>query len=184
MSFYITPVRRLCIVRACGLFVLAIVVALFPIVFKGQVDSAGRVGGYCAAGLLALGGLLNLWWARRAPPDAAVTPIFQLTPLREQIRVVQRAFWLSVTIVPLGIIWWIYDLWQLESGAAQRVSVWAPVAMIYEYLGFWPSVASMLFLGIALPALLAFKRHGLRSRASTNENQAGRTKHEEGAADG
>jgi hypothetical protein len=32
------------------------------------------------------------------------------------------------------------DLWRLETGEVEHVFEYAPVALIYEHLGFWPAV--------------------------------------------
>src|SRR5262245_1361814 len=44
----------------------------------------------------------------------------------------------------------VYQLAQLEFGMAQSVTVWAPVAMMYEFFGFWPAVLFVPVLGIVV----------------------------------
>jgi hypothetical protein len=41
-----------------------------------------------------------------------------------------------------------YELVQLEYGGAERVTVWAPVAGLYNALGFWPAVLFFPALGL------------------------------------
>ena len=44
-------------------------------------------------------------------------------------------------------IWVFYDLSRLESGAIESTRVWAPIAMLYESLGFWPAVSVLPAFG-------------------------------------
>jgi hypothetical protein len=50
-----------------------------------------------------------------------------------------------------------YQLMQLESGAAQSVRVWGPVALFYESLGIWPAVLCVPVLGLLILLGLARK---------------------------
>jgi hypothetical protein len=99
MSFYETPVRRLCIIRACGLFVLALAIGAFS--FAPDVDAEGRIFCYAGAGLCALMGLFNLWRARRSDPDATVTSIPDRAPIPAQISYFRRMLLLSAIAFPI-----------------------------------------------------------------------------------
>ncbi|MBK8562476.1 MAG: hypothetical protein IPN76_03800 [Saprospiraceae bacterium] len=46
-------------------------------------------------------------------------------------------------------IWIIHDLNKLESGEIESVRIWAPIAMLYEILGYWAAV-------LIMPALCLF----------------------------
>ena len=124
MSFYITPARRLCIVRACGLFVLAVVLSILPLIYR--IDSLGLVFLCILAGLCVIGGVLNLWRAHRTRPKATVTIIPQFAPVREQIRHYRRVFWLSLIALPAATAWVAQDL-QIRK-PVNNVSVFAPIA--------------------------------------------------------
>lgn len=155
MSFYETPLRRLRIVRACGLLIVALVIGLLPFVL--DLDEEGVIFCYAGGGFCMLLGMLNLWLARRASPDETVTEIPERAPVPAQIRYYRRAFWLSAITFPVMTIWVAYDLHQLESGAAKNVRIWAPLVPIYEHLGYWPTVLSLLLFGVGCCVILAFK---------------------------
>jgi len=43
--------------------------------------------------------------------------------------------------------WFYYDLSRLESGEIESTRVWAPIAMLYDTLGFWPAVCLLPAIG-------------------------------------
>ena len=165
MRFYETPVRRLCIVRACGLLVLALGIAAFS--FAPDVDAQGRIFCYAAVGLCVLMGLFNLWRARRSAPGATVTPIPDRAPIPVQIYYFRRMLLLSAIAFPIMTIWVAYDLHQLESRAVERVTIWAPLVPIYEHFGYWPTVISLPVLGIVCCGAFIYKLRKLRTHDST-----------------
>ena len=73
MGFFETPIRRLCLVRAAGCFVLA--VALAGLSFTRDVDNWGRYFCHAAAGVCLGGMVLNIWRARRTPVQATLSAI-------------------------------------------------------------------------------------------------------------
>ncbi len=42
----------------------------------------------------------------------------------------------------------VSDLNDLESEAVSSVSVWAPIAFVYEHFGYWPAVLLVPALGV------------------------------------
>lgn len=45
------------------------------------------------------------------------------------------------SLLAAGLAVWVYhDLAAVDSGAVESVSVWWPVALLYEHVGFWPAV--------------------------------------------
>ena len=52
----------------------------------------------------------------------------------------------SAIIVCTGMT--AYELVQLEYGGAERATVWAPLAGLYNALGFWPAVLFFPALGL------------------------------------
>jgi hypothetical protein len=161
MSFDETPLRRLRIVRACGLLIVALVIGMLP--FALDLDREGIIGCYAGCGFCMLLGILNLWLARRASPDEFVSESPERAPVPVQIRYYRRALWISAITFPVMTIWVAYDLHQSETGAAANVQIWAPLVPIYEHFGYWPTVLSPLLLGVACCVFLAFK---IRKRAA------------------
>lgn len=162
MGFYETPLRRLRLVRAGGLLVLAIAFALIP--SWAALDAFGAAFGYAAAGGCLLAAILNVWWSRRTPDDRVVYAVPGRAPPAVQIRFYRQMLWTSVVAFPLLTAAMAYELHRLESGAEDRVRVWAPLVPVYERLGFWPAVVAPLLLGAACCAVFAGKLRKLASR--------------------
>jgi hypothetical protein len=60
-----------------------------------------------------------------------------------------------------------YQLMQVESGAAQSVRVWRPVALLYESFGFWPAVLCVPVMGLLLLLAFVWKLWSIRQSSST-----------------
>jgi hypothetical protein len=162
MGFFQTPARRLHIVRACGSLVLAVVIGAFS--FTPDVDYTGRIICLALAGLCVLMTFFNLWRARRTPSSATVTRIPALAPISVQAQLYRRLFWLSVIAFPIMTAGVAYDLYQIENGHAERAEIWAPLVPIYEHLGYWPTVASLIGLGIACCTVFIVKSRNLTAK--------------------
>jgi hypothetical protein len=112
-------------------------------------------------------GIFNLWQARRVSPLDTVTRIPDLAPVSEQARYYRRMLWLTAVAFPPMTVWMAYDLRRLESGAAEHLSISAPIAVVYEHFGFWPAVLVLPGLGILCFLVCVRKLRKLRSREST-----------------
>jgi hypothetical protein len=169
MSFLITPTRRALLVRACGLFFLAAVFGLLPLIYK--TDTLGQVFVGILVAVCVLVGILCLWARKRTSPAATVTRIPQLASTNAQVRYFRRMLWLSLTIVPAVLAWMAYEVYQVDSGAVKEISVWWPIALVYTRFGYWPVTLLLLFLCVALPAVFAYKLHETKSLALRDEQQ-------------
>jgi hypothetical protein len=89
-------------------------------------------------------------------------------PPAEGARQTRRGIWVIAGITVLGSAFMVYQLVQVEFGAAHSVTVWAPVAMMYELFGFWPAVLFVPALGLLLIAVMARKLRAIK------ESQTGR----------
>ena len=76
--------------------------------------------------------------------------------------------WLLAVLAVLGTAFMAYQLVQVEFGSAQRVTVWAPVAMMYDFFGFWPAVLFVPAIGLLIILSLARKLRAIK------ESQTGR----------
>ncbi|MCC6459841.1 MAG: hypothetical protein IT260_05205 [Saprospiraceae bacterium] len=86
--------------------------------------------------------------------DAAYVPPGDEEAL-EQITYFKRLLLLAVPAFPILALWIYSDLKQLESGAAESVRIWGPVAFLYEQGGFWVAILAVPLLGVfVLGALL------------------------------
>jgi hypothetical protein len=161
MGFYETPLRRLRLVRAGSLFVLAVAFALIP--SWAALDAAGVALSYAAAGGCFLAALFCVWWSRRTPDDSVVYAVPGRAPPAVQIRFYRQMLWTSVAAFPLLAAIVACELHDLESGAKDRARIWEPLVPIYERLGFWPAVLAPVLLGAACCAVFAVKLRKLTS---------------------
>ncbi len=60
-----------------------------------------------------------------------------------------------------------YEIVRLEYGWADRVSVWAPVAFVYNTFGFWPAVLFIPTAGLLLILFLATKLRSIKESNPT-----------------
>jgi hypothetical protein len=171
MRFFITPVRRLCLVRACSFFVLALGLGVFS--FAPEVDEFGRNFCYAGAGVCVLVTLFNLWKARRTPAEATITTVPDLAPVPEQIQFFRRMLWSSAIAFPVLTVWVAYELHQLESGAEKEVTIFAPLVPVYEHFGYWPAVILSPILGAVCCAVFIHKLRQLANR--DNQAKSGKT---------
>lgn len=165
MSFYKTPVRRLCVVRACGFFVIALVLGGIP--FVNETDSEGRIISFTFAGFCILMGIFNLWRSRRASPSDTVTKIPELTLVPDQARYFRRMFWLSIVVFPAMTVWVAYDLHRLESGVVERIRIWWPASLVYDHFGFWPAVLLLPVIGLICTFVFIYKLRKINASIST-----------------
>lgn len=133
----ITP-RQMYAMEAAIYLGMAIVV---PTVLAFSVGEAkvGRVGIVVAAGVfLALAGFC--WFRyRKTAPDAEFFDIRKQPP-EQQIVVCKKAIWLMLVVGPAMSFFSYHDLAAVETGSKDSAMVWVPVALLYDYLGFWPAV--------------------------------------------
>ena len=102
-------------------------------------ESIAQLEGECVILALAGGYAIYLWIIfRRVPKEAAFYNIDDAPP-EEQIVVSKRIIWLMPVAGAIPALWTYLDLRGLEDGTAQAVTLWGPVATIYDYFGFWPA---------------------------------------------
>jgi len=164
VNFFETPARRLRMVRAWGLFVVALIIGLLPLFL--DIDE-GKWFCFGGAGFCLLLGMLNAWWARRTASNAIVFAIPDHAPVSVQLSYYRRALWLSAITFPIMTVWLAYDLDQLESGRTDHVDMWAPLVPIYDTFGYWPTVLSLFLLGVGCCVLMVVKIRKLRAPEST-----------------
>ncbi len=171
MSFFETPVRRLRVVRACGLFALAIGIGCLPLLTK--LDEMGRAIWIAMVGGCIAAGLANLWLARRTPPNETVIHYAFVTAPAEQVHHFRHLLWTSAIAFPLLYFVTVYEFHRLNSGVMVRVQIWWPVAFIYEHFGYWPTVIFLPVLGVCCCAVFVKKLRKLSAprAVSTLDNK-------------
>ena len=130
-------------------------VALFFLYNSGETIDPKGVIVFSLVGLGGLGlGAFSIWLHSRQTPT---------TPAREtrkQMLVIGLAFGLLSAFTA-------YQLVQLEYGGAQGVTVWTPIAWIYDSLGFWPAVLVVPTFTLLVIAGLARKLRAIKEEGQT-----------------
>src|SRR5262245_51134587 len=137
-----------------------------PLFIGGPKDLEGVIF-LVLIGLGLLGwGTFSLWRHSRLDPTAPVHTIDDL-PLDQRVRALRR----MILIVPIAFTplaaFVGYEIAQVEYGWAQSVRVWAPVAFLYNNLGFWPAVVVVPAAGLLLIMGLAWKLRTIRETNPT-----------------
>jgi len=66
----------------------------------------------------------------------------------EHIAFHKRLIFIGGPILLFLSFWIIYNLNKLESGEVASVSIWSPIATLYETIGYWPAVLIIPALGL------------------------------------
>jgi len=140
---------------------LGIALLLIGFALLGKIDDLGRVLTALIALPFAGSAAYQLWRARRSAPGSTVYYLPDLAPPDLRLVHTRRLLRGSAVVFPIASAWIAWDLWQLESGAAESVSVWAPVALVYRHFGFWPAALLLPALGTALGLTLRRKERAL-----------------------
>ena len=125
-----------------GVFCLALVIA-------GAATDA--LGFYFALvfGTVCLGlGALQLWRFSVADPKTPPYPTVDDLPLQKRAGALRRLMLVFGAVIILGSAVTTYQLLQLAYGWEEKVSVWAPVADLYNHFGFWPAVLLIPAIGL------------------------------------
>lgn len=160
-SGYVRPILSLLAGAACLIAIPLWYSSGQPMEFEG-VAILGLVG------IVGIGyGAYALRQRSRQNPTAPIQTVDDLPPA-EGARQTRNGMWVIAVITVLGTAFMVYQLVQVEFGAARSVTVWGPVAMMYELFGFWPAVLLVPALGLLLIAVMAWKLRAIK------ESQTGR----------
>jgi hypothetical protein len=101
--------------------------------------------------------------------DGTTAPAYTIDdlPLDQRARTLRRMMLIvPVAFTPAAALIG-YELVRLEYGWADRVSVWAPVAFVYNTFGFWPAVLFIPAAGLLLILFLATKLRSIKESDPT-----------------
>ncbi|HEX2780093.1 MAG TPA: hypothetical protein VHM30_11370 [Gemmatimonadaceae bacterium] len=113
------------------------------------------------------GGVFMAWltWrtytrARDASMDRDFVPIDDRPPA-EQRTIQNRALLVSAAgCAALSAMAW----WEITSAApGERITMWAPMAMMYDLAGEWGAILFPIGIWVALALFVAWKRRGMRA---------------------
>jgi hypothetical protein len=111
-----------------------------------HLDRFGRTFAIVCAGAGLPFGAYKLWRALQIPPDVPMAGSVDNLPENEQLPALRRNRIIVTVLFSFLSAWTAYDLRQLDTGAVDSTSTFAPSVLAYEFLGFWPAVS-------VLPAL-------------------------------
>jgi len=146
MAPFISDARRHLRFRGWMMMVLGAVLMFVPLLADADAMGWGFAGLF--AGLcVALAGV-NFYRARKVAPGTPIDghPDAASPEIRRKMYV--KLIWTSALAFPVLTAWTAWDLRQLEAGRQETVSVWWPLAFLYEHLGYWPTVLSLPLLGV------------------------------------
>lgn len=144
--------------------ILSIVSIGFPLL--SEIDDRRRYFAFGFAGLLALICAVQIWrlrhWKDEPPSGPAVSSLPQdhVTRLRRTAAVIAI---LTLLYSPLVIS----ELHQLQSGGTAHLLI--PLPIIYEWFGYWATVAFVPVVGFFSIAMLARKASSFRSAMRIRE---------------
>ena len=144
-----TSLRRLRYLRAVGAFAGALVLLISHLI---SFDPPPVAPSAVVLSVVVLFGVSQIWLARRVPADVLVESpqMYQdinRLPAAERVRHIQKNLVGVAILFPLLSYWVIRDLNRLESRLAEEVRVWWPVGVLYDSLGYWPTVLATPILG-------------------------------------
>lgn len=105
-----------------------------------------------AFGVVCLGiAIFQLWRLSKHDPKTTAYTVDDL-PIEQRAHALRRLLLLFAAAVLIGALFTAYELVQVEYAGARRATVWAPVAAVYNFVGFWPAllfIPALGFIGIA-----------------------------------
>lgn len=81
----------------------------------------------------------------------------------EKISYYKRILLIAIPAFIILSVWIFWQLYNLELGLVESVSLWEPISLLYDWGGFWVAVLATPILGILLVIELIFKIKKLRN---------------------
>jgi hypothetical protein len=167
VSFFVTPLKRLRFLRAaCALFLAAV---FFGCSLLPAVTAWGRIACYAMAGGCVLYALLFLHLARRTPRDRTIGKDPRTLPLADRIRSHRKAKFVSLVAFPALSALTAWQLYGVEFAGEPETRIWAPLALIYNHLGYWPAVLAPLIVGVVAHETAAYQLRAAMREAQEAE---------------
>jgi hypothetical protein len=138
--------RKLAFLRPISWIVLGAAVLALPFIVEPK-DEFGLFFGL-AFGVACVGvGAFQFWRLKKDDPKTTAYTVDDL-PIEQRVTALQRLMLLFGAAILVGTLMTGYELVHLEYGGAKRAAVWAPVAGLYNFVGFWPAVLFFPALGV------------------------------------
>jgi hypothetical protein len=164
-----TSLRRFYFFLMIGAFLLAAVST--AMIFLPLFDVTTQLGFGAMATVCWLGAIFCFRSWRRTSPHVLVGDYPRNATPQQQF----RYFLIIMSIVILGFtamsIWVICDLNRLEAHEVQAVTVWAPIAALYNAFGYWPAVLATPIFGVFIFGAYLVKFRDSMAKQQANANR-------------
>ncbi len=134
--------------RALMFGAIAVVIVLVGIF--AAPDAEGLVLALIIGGVLGAVAGYHVWRLRRTKPQEQIVTRAEGLPVAQRPAALRRAVWTGGLGCLVLSFWAGWELWTVETGRAERATVWAPIAFVYEHLGFWPAMLTAPALGVLI----------------------------------
>jgi hypothetical protein len=98
--------------------------------------------------------IYNLRQLRYVREEAMVYAPDQDATAEEEATFYKRMIYFALAAFPALMLITIMDLNDLEGGIVQQVRLWAPIAFLYDYFGYWVTILSIPLAGMIVVFLL------------------------------
>ena len=127
-----------------ALLVIAIVLLLITV----KTDTFGLITGLILILIFAYKSFSNFKFSTSVnEKDPVVGPLHDATT-EEKISYYKKGVWIAIAAFTILSVWTIIDLNALKSGTEESVSLWGPIALLYQYGGYWLAVITTPLLGL------------------------------------
>lgn len=111
------------------------------IIVQMRGDRLGWIGGGIMSAVFLLAAAYY-WYSQKKTPDEEEEEEVDINDESPEVQVKasKKAIWVFAAVGLVLSFVTYYELSALEDGTRHSVRLWAPVAMLYNLMGFWPAV--------------------------------------------
>jgi hypothetical protein len=168
----VAPLRKVRILRGYGALVVAVVLA--TALWFAPSENMSPVVNTIVVSAIALFGVWQIWLARRTNPSDVARLPEHLDPNRldrlppgDRARVLRR----YLILAPIAFsLMSAMTAWEIGR-ATERVTLWAPLAFLYDQFGYWPAVLAPLVGGAMVWGGLAVRLRDALREAGRSRDQ-------------
>jgi hypothetical protein len=110
----------------------------------------------------------DFWQYKKSHRDSKVYENIAAAPANLQVKYIRKITILSYFAFPAMSAFTAWELKNLESGNAETVQLWFPLGLIYEHMGYWPTVLTPICFGIICVVIFRWKMTKISQELKTN----------------